>query len=150
MVRSKSILAVVMAVAVFGPATAGCNDSPTSPNNNAAFSQTDLRLGTGADAVAGKTIKVNYTGWLYNSAQPDQKGTQFDSSAGLAPLTFVLGGGQVIAGWDQGLEGMKVGGIRRLVIPPSLGYGSRRNGPIPPNATLVFEIELLEVVTPGP
>lgn len=126
-------------------AAAACGDSPTGPVNIARFSQTDLVVGTGAEAVAGKTLTVHYTGWLYNEDRTDQKGAQFDSSAGRAPLTFTLGVGQVIAGWDQGLVGMKVGGQRRLVIPPSLGYGGARNGPIPPNATLLFDVELLAV-----
>ena len=123
---------------------AGCGDSPTAPNN-AAFSRSDLRLGTGADAVTGRLLTVNYTGWYYNASAPDGKGVQFDSSAGQTPLTFTLGAGQVIQGWEQGVQGMKVGGVRRLVVPPSLAYGQSRFGPIPPNATLVFEIELVEV-----
>lgn len=123
----------------------GCSDSPTGPANNAPYSQIDLRLGTGADAVAGRVLSVHYTGWYYNTSRPDNKGAQFDSSAGQEPFDFVLGGGQVISGWDRGVQGMKVGGLRRLVVPPSLGYGSTRFGPIPPNATLLFEIELLEV-----
>lgn len=130
-------------------ATAACGDSPSAPVNLARFSQTDLVVGTGAEAVSGSRIRVNYTGWLYNAARPDQKGGQFDTSAGREPLTFTLGVGQVIAGWDQGLIGMKVGGQRRLVIPPSLGYGGARQGPIPANATLIFDIELLEVLPAG-
>ena len=125
-------------------ATAGCNESPTSPNN-APFSQTDLRVGTGADAVNGRVLTVNYTGWLYDASQPDQRGVQFDSSIGRTPFTFTLGIGGVIEGWERGLQGMKVGGLRRLVIPPSLGYGDVRSGQIPPNATLLFEVELLDV-----
>jgi FKBP-type peptidyl-prolyl cis-trans isomerase FkpA len=124
---------------------AGCTDSPTAPSNNAPFSQTDLRVGSGANAASGGVLTVQYTGWLYDASATDQKGAQFDSSAGRTALTFTLGVGQVIAGWDQGLVGMKVGGLRRLVIPPSLGYGAVRNGPIPPNATLLFEVELIEV-----
>ena len=126
-------------------AAAGCNLEPTSPNNSP-FTQTDLRLGTGADATAGKVISVHYTGWFFNESQTDDKGAQFDSSVGQTPFQFTLGAGQVIDGWDQGLVGMRVGGLRRLVIPPSLAYGPSRFGPIPPNATLLFEIELLEVV----
>jgi FKBP-type peptidyl-prolyl cis-trans isomerase FkpA len=133
-----------VALAVLSLSAAGCDDSPTSPNN-APFSQTDLRLGTGSDAVTGRVLTVHYTGWLFNASAPDQRGAQFDSSAGETPLVFTLGAGQVITGWDQGLQGMKVGGVRRLVIPPSLGYGEFRNGPIPPNATLLFEVELLNV-----
>lgn len=88
---------------------------------------------------------MNYIGWLYDPARPDQKGTQFDSSIGRGPYSFVLGAGAVIRGWDQGVNGMKVGGVRRLVIPPELAYGASGNGPIPPNSTLVFEVELLDV-----
>lgn len=124
---------------------AACGDSPTSPSSAPAFSQTDLRAGTGDEAAEGKVVTVNYTGWLYDPSRPDDKGAQFDTSAGRDAFSFTLGIGQVIAGWDQGLPGMKVGGLRRLVIPPSLAYGSVRNGPIPPNAALVFEIELLAV-----
>jgi FKBP-type peptidyl-prolyl cis-trans isomerase FkpA len=136
----------VQAVLLLAGVLAGCTASPSSPSNAAPFSQRDLRVGTGEDAAAGKTLTVHYTGWLFNAAQPDQKGAQFDTSRGddRTPLVFTLGAGEVIAGFDQGLVGMKVGGLRRLVIPPSLAYGGARNGPIPPNATLVFEIELLE------
>jgi FKBP-type peptidyl-prolyl cis-trans isomerase FkpA len=109
------------------------------------FSQTDLSIGTGTEATAGKVLTVNYTGWLYDATKPDRKGLQVDSSVGGTPFSFTLGIGQVIPGWDQGLPGMKVGGARRLVIPSSLAYGSVRRGPIPPFATLVFEIDLLDV-----
>lgn len=126
-------------------ALAGCGNSPTEPSSSAPYSQTDLRAGTGTDAVAGKAVTVHYTGWLYDASKPDNKGVQFETSVGSTPFSFSLGFGQVISGWDQGVPGMKVGGLRRLVIPPSLAYGTVRNGPIPPNATLVFEIELLEV-----
>lgn len=99
----------------------------------------DLQLGQGAEAVAGKTVVVEYTGWLLD-------GKQFDSSRGRGPFSFALGGGQVIKGWDQGVAGMKVGGKRKLTIPPELGYGMRGYpGVIPAQATLVFEVELLEV-----
>jgi FKBP-type peptidyl-prolyl cis-trans isomerase FkpA len=136
-------------LAVFGClvwclAGAGCGDAPVAPTP-VPFSQADLSVGTGTAAAAGKVITVNYTGWLYDATKPDLKGLQFDSSAGTTPFSFTLGIGQVIAGWDQGLPGMKVGGARRLVIPSSLAYGSVRNGPVPPFATLVFEVELLDV-----
>jgi FKBP-type peptidyl-prolyl cis-trans isomerase FkpA len=121
------------------------SDSPTSPSVNVPFSQTDLRVGTGAEAVSGRRLFVNYTGWLYDAGRTDQKGQQFDTSAGRGAFPFVLGAGQVIRGWDQGVAGMRVGGVRRLVIPPSLGYGSGGNGPIPGNATLVFDIELVDL-----
>jgi FKBP-type peptidyl-prolyl cis-trans isomerase len=110
------------------------------------YTQTDLREGTGAMATSGQTAKVHYTGWLYDANAADNKGKQFDSSVGRGPFSFRLGGGQVIRGWDQGVQGMKVGGQRRLVLPPEFGYGARGAGTvIPPNATLVFDVELLDV-----
>jgi len=100
---------------------------------------TDEKVGTGAEAVAGKTVTVNYVGTLTD-------GTKFDSSYDHnQPFSFTLGAGQVIKGWDQGVAGMKVGGKRKLVIPPDLGYGAQGAGSIPPNSTLVFEVELLDV-----
>ena len=125
--------------------TAACGASPTTPSNNAAYSQTDLRLGTGTLAESGHLMTVNYTGWFYSSSATDHKGPEFDSSTGSGPFTFTLGGGEVISGWERGVAGMRIGGIRRLVVPPSLGYGAVRFGPIPPNATLLFEIELVDV-----
>jgi peptidylprolyl isomerase/FKBP-type peptidyl-prolyl cis-trans isomerase FkpA len=99
----------------------------------------DLTVGDGTEAVSGKSVEVHYTGWLTD-------GKQFDSSVGRSPFSFRLGGGQVIQGWDRGVVGMKVGGKRRLTIPPELGYGSRGfPGAIPPNSVLVFEVELLGV-----
>lgn len=125
---------------------AGCNTGTTGPSSTAPFSQTDLRLGTGAEAAAGNLLTLNYTGWLYDPTKTDLKGLQFDTSANRTePFIITLGVQQVIQGWDQGLVGMKVGGIRKLVIPSSLAYGGVRNQPIPPYATLVFEIELVEV-----
>lgn len=128
-------------------AASGCTELPAEASGSAPYSQTDLRAGAGAAAVRGNTIVVNYTGWFYDVSKPQQKGLQFDTSTGRGPLEFVLGVGNVIAGWDVGLVDMRQGGLRRLVIPPSLAYGAVRNGPIPPNATLVFEVELLEVKT---
>jgi FKBP-type peptidyl-prolyl cis-trans isomerase FkpA len=125
-----------------------CADSPTGPSSGAPYSQVDLRLGTGADAVTGKNVVVNYTGWLYDPTKTDGKGLQFDTSIGATPLTFTIGSGQVIQGFDRGVSGMKVGGARRIVVPPSLGYGASRNGSIPPFSTLVFEVELVEIVEP--
>lgn len=122
-----------------------CSDSTTAPAANAPFSQTDVRVGTGAAAASGNTLVVNYTGWLYDPTKTDNKGLEFDTSAGKTPLEFILGQGQVIAGFDQGLPGLRVGGLRRLVIPPSLGYGAARQGPIPANAGLVFDVELIEI-----
>ena len=104
----------------------------------------DTTVGTGAVAQAGQHVSVHYTGWLYNNGV---KGAKFDSSKDRNdPFDFGLGGGQVIKGWDEGVQGMKVGGTRTLVIPPQLGYGTRgAGGAIPPNATLMFEVELLGV-----
>ena len=124
---------------------AACAEAPTSPANYAPFSRTDVRVGTGDEVASGRTLTVHYTGWLYDITKSDGKGLQFDTSLGTAGLTFLVGAGDVIAGWDQGLIGMKVGGLRRLVIPPSLAYGGVRNGPIPPNSTLVFDVELVSV-----
>jgi FKBP-type peptidyl-prolyl cis-trans isomerase FkpA len=105
------------------------------------------KIGAGAEAVAGKNVTVHYTGWLFDAAAADNKGAKFDSSRDRGdPFVFPLGAGQVIAGWDQGVAGMKVGGSRTLLIPPELGYGARgAGGVIPPNATLVFDVELLAV-----
>lgn len=105
----------------------------------------DTVAGTGAEAVAGATVVVNYTGWIYEPSSPQQHGAQFDSSVGRSPFNFKLGAGQVIPGWDEGVQGMKVGGKRTLVIPAALGYGSNGVGPIPPNSNLIFDVELLEV-----
>ena len=107
----------------------------------------DGRAGTGAEAMAGRTVTVHYTGWLYDESRPDRRGTKFDSSRDRnEPFSFTLGAGQVIQGWDEGVAGMKVGGQRTLTIPPQMGYGARgAGGVIPPNATLLFEVELLDV-----
>lgn len=145
--RKAEYAAYLAAVILLVAAGCGGGSSPTSPSTGSApFSQTDLVVGTGTEATAGKRLTVNYTGWLYDPAQPDRKGRQFDTSVGRQPFTFTVGAGQVIRGWDQGVPGMKVGGQRRLIIPPELAYGSAgAGGAIPPNATLVFDIELLDV-----
>jgi len=107
----------------------------------------DVVTGAGADARPGRMVRVHYTGWLYDAAKPDKRGNKFDSSKDSGqPFEFNLGAREVIPGWDQGVAGMKVGGKRLLTIPPDMGYGARgAAGVIPPNATLVFEVELLDV-----
>ena len=143
LLRARSSAFGFVALVSLSAVLAGCTNTATTPSSFAPYSQTDLTVGTGAVAGYSQTLTVHYTGWLYDPSQVDQKGAQFGSSVGGSPFTFILGVGQVIAGWDQGVQGMQVGGVRRLVIPPSLGYGASGNGPIPPNATLVFEIELI-------
>ena len=107
----------------------------------------DGRVGAGAEAVGGLSVTVHYTGWLYDESQPENKGAKFDSSRDCnEPFSFTLGGGQVIQGWDEGVAGMKVGGQRTLTIPSAMGYGARgAGGMIPPNAALLFDVELLDV-----
>jgi FKBP-type peptidyl-prolyl cis-trans isomerase FkpA len=136
-----SLLGVLVLLAAAG----GCKNSPTSPSTTPTYSQTDLTLGTGTQATTGSTVTVDYTGWLYDPSKADQKGPIFDTSLGRDPLSFALGTGYVIAGWDRGLVGMQVGGVRRLVIPPSLAYGGTRVSAVPPNATLIFEVTLTAV-----
>ncbi len=106
----------------------------------------DVTPGTGAEAAKNQTVRVHYTGWLYDPAKTDRRGQKFDSSKDRnEPFEFRLGAGEVITGWDEGVVGMKVGGTRILTIPPAMGYGaSGAGGVIPPNATLVFEVELLD------
>src|SRR5436190_16297925 len=133
-------------VLLFTTLVAGCSSSPAAPTPAAVpFSSTDLIVGTGAEATNGKALTVHYTLWLYSESAADHKGTQVQTSVGGAPFVFVLGSGQVIAGWDQGVPGMKVGGRRELVIPPSLGYGSTAKQGIPSDSTLIFDIDLLSV-----
>ena len=108
------------------------------------FQKIDTTLGTGAEATPGTHVSVHYTGWLFDTAAADQKGTKFDSSLDRGQLFDVpLAAGHVIKGWDEGVAGMKVGGKRTLIIPPEMGYGARgAGGVIPPNAVLVFDVEL--------
>lgn len=143
----KHLLATT--VFAFGVLLSGCGGggddaAATGPTT---LQVTDTTMGTGTAAAAGNTLTVNYTGWLYSATAPNNRGTQFGTSVGGAPFQFKLGAGQVIAGWDQGLGGMKVGGTRTLIIPSSLAYGSTGagGGVIPPNAALVFTVDLLAV-----
>ena len=124
---------------------ATANSASTADTSQQAFQKIDTVPGTGKVAGAGQMVTVNYTGWLYSPSAPQQHGAQFDSSVGREPFTFQLGAGKVIPGWDQGVDGMKVGGKRTLIIPASLGYGADGAGPIPPNANLIFDVELLDV-----
>lgn len=120
--------------------------APAAEGPQEALLVTDLVNGVGDEALPGLIAVMHYTGWLFDPAAPEQRGRKFDSSRDRnQPFSFPLGAGHVIKGWEQGVPGMKVGGLRRLVIPPSLGYGGRNidNGLIPPNSTLLFEVELL-------
>ena len=130
-------------VAVLG--AAGCGN--TERTSVTQLAKQDARLGTGAEAQRGRAVTVHYTGWLYDESRPDRKGAKFDSSRDRnEPFSFNLGAGEVIQGWDEGVAGMKVGGQRILTIPPQMGYGARgAGGVIPPNATLLFDVELLDV-----
>ena len=144
----KKLLTSCLLGATIALSLAGCKraETPAAAQGPAvAFQKIDTVVGSGKEAVKGATAVVNYTGWLYDPAAPSQRGAQFDSSVGRSPFSFPVGGGQVISGWDEGVPGMKVGGKRTLIVTPSMGYGEGGAGPIPPNATLVFEVELLDV-----
>jgi FKBP-type peptidyl-prolyl cis-trans isomerase len=134
-------LAIAAAVPLLGRVDAATNQVIEMPNG---LKYTDTKTGDGATATSGNKVSVHYTGWLYNNGA---KGAKFDSSVDRGqPFQFTLGAHQVIAGWDEGVAGMKVGGKRTLIIPPELGYGARgAGGVIPPNATLMFDVELLGV-----
>jgi FKBP-type peptidyl-prolyl cis-trans isomerase len=142
--RTVAVAACLVAACILS----SCN-TPTTPSSTAPFDRQDLRAGTGAEAVAGKVLTVNYTGWLYDRSKPEQKGVVFDTSLGRGTFSFTLGAGQVIQGWELGLVGLRVGGLRRLVIPPSMAYGAARTYAIPAYSTLVFEVELLDVQDPA-
>ena len=122
-------------------------EKPAMTANITELQKIDTQVGTGREAEPGFNVTVHYTGWLYDPAAEGKKGKKFDSSVDRKePFNFFLGGGQVIQGWDEGFAGMKIGGKRTLVIPPEMGYGARgAGGVIPPNATLVFDVELLDV-----
>ena len=153
----KQILLLIGVVGVIGT-FAACSSNSSSPSSSSTtgtagvstittLQSTDVKVGTGTEATNGRKVSVHYTGWLYSEAATDHHGTKFDSSVDRnQPLIFTLGIGEVIKGWDQGILGMKVGGQRTLTIPPSLGYENRGvAGVIPPNATLVFDVQLLAV-----
>ena len=139
-----SLLAACCAAVLSLSACGGGGDSSAPAiivANPASLVVTDIVAGTGATAANGKKLTVNYTGWYYSASAADHKGAQFETNT----FNFTLGSGTVIAGWDQGLVGMQVGGKRSLAIPSNLAYGSSGRGPIPPNAGLLFEIELTKV-----
>ncbi len=142
-----SLAAAMFAVASLS-ACGGGNDTTPPPvvYSPAALSKTDASVGTGTEAVGGKTVKVHYTGWLYNTTVANFKGTQFDSSVGKAPFTFTIGANQVIPGFEQAVIGMRVGGKRTVLIPSAQGYGASGNQAVPPNSGLVFDLELVEVL----
>jgi FKBP-type peptidyl-prolyl cis-trans isomerase FkpA len=133
--------ALVAAQCVFFMA---CGPAPTAPTHFAAYSQADLRVGSGTEAASGNTVGVLYTLWLYDSSKSDGKGLQLETN-GTSPFEFRLGANAVIQGWERGVPGMRIGGQRRLVVPPDLAYGDTRSGAVPPNATLLFDIELVSV-----
>ncbi len=149
--RARDILLFVILAGLTSACAAGDSRGAATEkegmSNITSLQITDTKVGTGTEASPGKNVTVQYTGWLYDEQKPDHHGRKFDSSRDRnEPFSFRLGGGQVIRGWDEGFAGMKVGGTRTLVIPPDMGYGQRgAGGVIPPNATLVFDVELLDV-----
>jgi FKBP-type peptidyl-prolyl cis-trans isomerase len=154
MLRMKSHILIVPLLALSLAACGGSSSSgeqdpgpPMADSGITELQKVDTKIGTGAEARAGRVVSVHYTGWLYDAGKPEKRGNKFDSSKDRnEPFDFPLGGGQVIPGWDQGFQGMKEGGVRILTIPPAMAYGPRgAGGVIPPNATLVFEVELLKV-----
>jgi FKBP-type peptidyl-prolyl cis-trans isomerase FkpA len=138
-----SVAAVVAVLSLAGCGGGGGGSSPatTVVANPAQFTMTDVVVGTGTAAATGKTATVSYTGWLYSDTAAGHKGAQFDSGS----FSFAVGQGQVIPGFEQGVQGMKVGGKRTLLIPSSMGYGAAGKGSIPPNAGLVFDVTLTAV-----
>ena len=139
---NRFFLSVLSSVLFFLPLLSQAE--PTMTTTDSGLKIQEHVVGEGAEAVSGKNVSVHYTGWLYNN---ETKGQKFDSSVDRGqPFQFPLGAGRVIRGWDEGVAGMKVGGKRTLIIPPSLGYGASGAGAvIPPNATLMFDVELLGV-----
>lgn len=143
----SGLAAMCLSLAMLLGAQAETDSSFIKVANVSELKKIDHVVGTGAEAHPGNEVSVHYTGWLFDEAAPESKGKKFDSSVDRGqPFNFPLGAGRVIKGWDQGVSGMKVGGKRTLIIPAAMGYGSRgAGGVIPPNATLVFDVELLAV-----
>lgn len=140
LLRHVTLLSVLLLAACGGP-------PPYTGGDVSELQRIDVTVGEGEPAVAGDTVSVHYTGWLYDESAPDKRGAKFDSSVDRGqPFVFELGAGRVIRGWDEGVAGMRTGGTRELHIPAWLGYGSNGAGrAIPPNASLVFEVELLDI-----
>ncbi|MFA6120476.1 MAG: FKBP-type peptidyl-prolyl cis-trans isomerase [Sideroxydans sp.] len=144
---SKLSLALLLSAACVTTSCSQQDITPMETSNVTELIKKDMTKGEGAEVKAGQQVSVHYTGWLYDAKGVENKGKKFDSSRDRGtPFDFSLGAGEVIKGWDEGVQGMKVGGNRTLIIPPSMGYGKRgAGGVIPPNATLVFDVELLGV-----
>jgi FKBP-type peptidyl-prolyl cis-trans isomerase len=149
MTRFRSSLARIAGAALLASVAAGCRGNNTPSDLNVPFNVTDITVGTGIEVVAGATLVTDYIGWLYDPGVPDQKGLQFDNSL-TSPnfFIFVMGENNLIPGFTRGFEGMKVGGVRRVEIPPDLAYGAFGSGLVPPNATLIFQIYLYDVLVP--
>ena len=145
-------LSITTLIAACGETSSIAKDKTNTPTTTTApttanFTKTDVKVGDGAEAKSGQSVSVHYTGWLYEPNSPETHGKKFDSSRDRGKaFVFPLGAGRVIKGWDQGVVGMKVGGQRTLIIPSDMAYGSRgAGGLIPPNATLIFDVELVGI-----
>lgn len=152
-IQLKKLLSYSALALTMGLAMSACKraepPAPAAVSSAAApaisLQKIDAVVGTGKEAIAGSTAVVHYTGWLYEPKAHSQHGAKFDSSVGRSPFSFQVDGGQVIKGWDVGVQGMKVGGKRTLIVPAEMGYGANGIGPIPPNSNLIFDVELLDV-----
>ena len=146
-IAAAMLLALIITVSCQNTGDQQMSDEQDRPTTVTEMIVEDIVVGDGAEATAGASAVVHYTGWLYAPGNPDNRGNKFDSSVDRGqPFTFPVGQGRVIRGWDEGVAGMKVGGKRVLIIPPDMGYGARGAGDaIPPNSTLLFEVELLDL-----
>lgn len=149
----KSQIKIIALTAILGLSAVACSDTSTNKagkqtmSENSSFIKTDTVVGEGATAASGQNVSVHYTGWLFDEKAEGNRGSKFDSSVDRgSPFEFPLGAGRVIKGWDEGVVGMNIGGKRTLTIPPEMGYGAAgAGGVIPPNATLIFDVELLAI-----
>ena len=146
-IAAAMLLFLIMTVSCQNTGDQQMSDEQDRPTTVTELLVEDVVVGDGAEATAGASAVVHYTGWLYAPENPDNRGNKFDSSVDRGqPFEFPVGQGRVIRGWDEGVAGMKVGGKRVLIIPPDMGYGARGAGDaIPPNSTLLFEVELLDL-----